>query len=169
MPFAQTSALAAAVLEHARARGVRIGAAESCTGGLVAAALTAVPGSSEVVEAGVVAYSNAAKSKLLGVRSGLITRHGAVSERVARAMAEGALKACAVDLAVSVTGIAGPGGGTAEKPVGLVWFATAMRGGETVAQAARFGDLGREAVREASVGRALELLLGRLQSAPTGA
>lgn len=165
---ADTLDLARMVLEQARRAGRTLATAESCTGGLVAAALTAVPGSSEVVAAGLVTYSNAAKTMLLRVKPRLIAKHGAVSEQVARAMAEGALKQTLAGLAVSVTGIAGPGGGKPEKPVGLVWFATAMADGETLAQSARFGDLGREQVRQASVRRALELLLARLQPAGTG-
>jgi nicotinamide-nucleotide amidase len=166
---ADTLDLARQVLEQARRAGLTLATAESCTGGLVAAALTAVPGSSDVVEAGLVAYSNAAKTALLRVKPKLIARHGAVSEPVARAMAEGALKQTPARLAVSVTGIAGPGGGTPDKPVGLVWFATALPERETLAQSARFGDLGREAVRQASVRRALELLLARLQPVGAGA
>ena len=117
--------LAAAVLALARARGVKLATAESCTGGLVAAALTAIAGSSDVVEGALVTYSYAAKSKLLGVDPGLLASQGAVCEPVARAMAEGALGALGVGLAVSVTGVAGPGGGSLEKPVGLVHFAAA--------------------------------------------
>lgn len=149
--------LAAAVIASARARGWTVATAESCTGGLVAGALTAVAGSSAVVDRGFVTYSNAAKSELLGVAPGLIVDHGAVSEAVARAMAAGARDRAGVDLAVSITGVAGPGGGTADKPVGRVHFACASPAG--VEHAVRsFGDIGREAVRLASVRVALELL-----------
>ncbi len=150
------------VLDAARAKGVRIATAESCTGGLVAGALTAVAGSSDVVEAGVVAYSNDAKTALLGVAPELIARHGAVSAQTARAMAEGALARTGAALSVSVTGIAGPGGGAADKPVGLVYFATAIAGGETLLHRETFHDLDRAGVREASVAMALDLLLDRL-------
>ena len=159
-----SEALARQVLEAARARGVMIATAESCTGGLVAAALTDIAGSSVVVERGFVTYSNAAKRDLLGVPAELIERHGAVSEPVVRAMADGALAASPADLAVAVTGVAGPGGGTPDKPVGLVWFATAMRGAETRSTERRFGDLGRRAVRLEATRTALQLLLERLDA-----
>ncbi len=132
--------------------------AESCTGGMIAAALTDIAGSSDVVERGFVTYSNAAKTELLGVPAELIARVGAVSEEVAHAMAGGALDHAPVDLAVAVTGIAGPGGGSAEKPVGLVHFGLARRGSATRTEHHVFpGD--RDAVRRATVTRALELLL----------
>ena len=137
-----------------RAKGWRMAAAESCTGGLVAATCTALAGSSDWFERGFVTYSNAAKTEQLGVDAVLITQHGAVSEPVVRAMAEGALARSAADIVVAVTGIAGPGGGTAEKPVGLVWLATARRG--TAVRAERLqlsGD--RAAVREQTVAAAL--------------
>ncbi|MEI9963845.1 MAG: CinA family protein [Caulobacteraceae bacterium] len=154
----EIESLAVAVLDRARSRGLRIATAESCTGGLVAGALTAIAGSSDVVEGGFVTYSNGAKSRLLGVPQGLIEAHGAVSEPVARAMAEGAARALGADLAVSVTGVAGPGGGTAAKPVGLVHFGAASAAGVRH-RAERFGDIGREAVRLASVTTALRMLL----------
>ncbi|ADL01089.1 CinA family protein [Brevundimonas subvibrioides] len=151
-------ALADAVIGAATARGLTVATAESCTGGLVAAALTAVPGSSAVVDRGFVTYSNAAKTQMLGVPAELIDRNGAVSEPVARAMAAGARDLAGVDLAVSITGIAGPGGGSADKPVGLVHFGCASPQG--VAHAVhRFGDLGRDTVRLASVRVALQMLL----------
>ena len=155
-------ALAVAVLEAARRRGVTVATAESCTGGLVSGALTAIQGSSDVVAGGVVSYANGAKMALLGVQPGLLEADGAVSRPVAMAMADGALAALDAGLSVSITGVAGPGGGTAAKPVGLVHFATARTGGETLAREERFGDIGRDAVRMASVKVALELLLGRL-------
>ena len=154
--------LAATVLQRARARGVTIATAESCTGGLVAGALTAIAGSSDVVEGGLVTYSNAAKTRLLGIEAELIEAVGAVSEEVARAMAAGAVQRLGVGLSVAITGIAGPGGGSAEKPVGLVHFATCDASGETRHREMRFGDIGRAQVREASVRVALEMMLERL-------
>jgi nicotinamide-nucleotide amidase len=154
--------LAEAVLDRARAAGVTIATAESCTGGLVAGALTAIAGSSDVVEGGLVTYSNAAKTKLLGVDTGLIAGVGAVSEDVARAMAAGAVRRLEAGLAVAVTGIAGPGGGSPRKPVGLVHFASADAAGETRHLEMRFGDIGRDEVRMASVKAALRMLLERL-------
>lgn len=158
-------ATARAVIAAARAKGIMIVTAESCTGGLVAGALTAVAGSSAVVDRGFVTYSNAAKEQLLGVPSDLIEIHGAVSEAVARAMAEGALAQSGTALAVSVTGVAGPGGGTDAKPVGLVHFGLARMGAATEHRAERFGDIGRDAVRAASVRVALELLAGGVEAA----
>lgn len=136
----------------------RVVTAESCTGGLVAGLLTAVPGSSAVMERGFVTYSNEAKAEAIGVPMDLILRHGAVSELVARAMAEGALASSLAEVAVSVTGIAGPGGGSADKPVGLVHFGLAVRGGPTRHAERRFGDLGRAEIRRLSVAEALRLL-----------
>ena len=125
--------------------------AESCTGGLIAGLLTEIPGSSNMLERGFVVYSNAAKQELLGVPAETLASHGAVSEQTAVAMAEGALRASRAEVAVSVTGIAGPDGGTAAKPVGLVHFACARRGKPTVAREERFGAIGRGEVRLASV------------------
>jgi nicotinamide-nucleotide amidase len=153
--------LARQVVETARSRGLMVTAAESCTGGLVSAALTSVAGSSAVVERGFVTYSNAAKSELLGVPAPLIARHGAVSEAVARAMAEGALRHSAAQVSVAVTGVAGPGGGSADKPVGLVHFAAAGPGG-LIHVERRFGDIARDEVRLESVRVALGLLLDRI-------
>jgi nicotinamide-nucleotide amidase len=154
---AEMLAQAERVLAACRAAGLRVATAESCTGGLVAAALTAIAGSSDVVERGFVTYSNAAKIELLGVAASLIAAEGAVSEAVARRMADGALAHSAADVAVSVTGIAGPGGGSEKKPVGLVWFGLARRGGTTQARREVFpGD--RAEVRRAAVGVALGLL-----------
>jgi len=158
MPGDALLAAAEAVLAACRAAGLMVATAESCTGGMVAAALTAIAGSSDVVERGFVTYSNAAKTDLLGVPAGLIAAEGAVSEAVARAMAEGALRHSPADLAVAVTGIAGPGGGSAAKPVGLVWFGRAGRGGATETRQQVFpGD--RAAVRRAATLEALRLLL----------
>ena len=152
-------ALAAQVLRACAARGWMLATAESCTGGMVAAALTDIPGSSTVVERGFVTYSNAAKAECLHVPMALIETHGAVSEPVARAMATGALAHSRADPAVSVTGIAGPGGGSAGKPEGLVHFACARRGGATAHARIEFGAIGRDRVRAASVKQALEMLL----------
>lgn len=150
--------LAEAVLAAARARGLRITTAESCTGGLVAGALTAIAGSSDVVERGFVTYSNAAKTEMLGVDPRLIEAHGAVSLQTAEAMAKGALAHARAEIAVAVTGVAGPGGGSAQKPVGLVCFGTASASGHSAVEE-RFGDIGRDGVRAESVRRALGLLL----------
>ena len=153
------SDLASAVLDACRAAGLTVATAESCTGGMVAAALTDVPGSSDVVERGFVTYSNAAKTQLLGVPAELIARHGAVSEPVARRMAEGALAHSPADLAVAITGIAGPGGGTEAKPEGLVHFACARRDRATAHARVEFGAIGRAEVRARSVEQALRMLL----------
>ena len=155
--------LARQVIETARVRGLMIATAESCTGGLIAAALTAVPGSSDVLERGFVTYSNAAKTGMLGVPADLIDRHGAVSEPVARAMAAGAVERSGASVSVSVTGIAGPGGGSDDKPVGLVHFGAAGPSGLIHAEH-RFGDLGREGIRLESVRVALRLLLDRISA-----
>jgi nicotinamide-nucleotide amidase len=141
-----------------RAAGLMAATAESCTGGLIAGLLTEIPGSSTVLERGFVVYSNAAKQELLGIPAETLARHGAVSRETAVAMAEGALRASPAEVAVSVTGIAGPDGGSAAKPVGLVHFACARRGRPTVAREERFGAIGREAVRLASVRVGLDLL-----------
>jgi nicotinamide-nucleotide amidase len=139
-------------------KGLKIATAESCTGGLVAALLTEISGSSAVVERGFVTYSNEAKTELIGVPADLIATHGAVSEPVARAMAEGALAHSRADVAVGITGVAGPTGGTAAKPVGLVHFGLARKGAATVHLERRYGDLGREIVRRRAVEDALSLL-----------
>ena len=153
-----TGALAEKVLSACRARGWMLATAESCTGGMIVAALTDIPGSSDVVDRGFVTYSNAAKVDMLGVREASLERWGAVSEAVAREMADGALSRSRADLAVSVTGIAGPGG-SEHKPEGLVWLALAQRGGRTRAEELRFGARGRAAVRQATVDAALDRLL----------
>ncbi|MEM9429189.1 MAG: nicotinamide-nucleotide amidohydrolase family protein [Pseudomonadota bacterium] len=146
------------VLSLFRARGWTLTAAESCTGGLVMAALTDVPGSSDVVDRGFVTYSNAAKQELLGVNAETLARFGAVSEPVAAEMAAGALDRSTADVAVSVTGIAGPGGGSAEKPVGTVAFGLATPDRVT-AETVRFGSLGRSEIRRVAVAHALALLV----------
>lgn len=149
---------AAAIIARASARGLKVATAESCTGGLVAGLLTEVPGSSAVVDRGFVTYSNEAKSEMLKVPADLIAEVGAVSGEVAIAMALGCLDASNADIAVAITGIAGPGGGSEQKPVGLVHFA-ASRGGEPVlAVERRFGDLGRTGIRLAAVDQALDLI-----------
>jgi nicotinamide-nucleotide amidase len=144
--------------------GLRIATAESCTGGMLAGLLTEVPGSSSVVDRGFVTYSNEAKQDMLGVDPELLSLYGAVSAPVARAMAEGAIAHSRAELSVSITGIAGPGGGSAEKPVGLVHFARAERNGQTQLEERRFGDLGRASVRRA----ALDVALGLLEARATG-
>ncbi|HST92686.1 MAG TPA: CinA family protein [Brevundimonas sp.] len=155
--------LARQVIQAASARGMMVALAESCTGGLVAGALTAVAGSSLVVERGFVTYSNAAKTELLGVPPVLLETQGAVSEAVAREMAHGAIGRARAQTAVSVTGIAGPGGGSVDKPVGLVHFAAVGPSG-TVHIERRFGDVGRDAVRLESVRQALRMLLDRIEA-----
>jgi len=147
------------VLAAAQKQKLKLVTAESCTGGLVAACLTSIPGSSAVFERGLVTYSNEAKVELLGVPMALIQTKGAVSEEVARAMAEGALAQTPADIAVAVTGIAGPDGGSAEKPVGLVHFAAARRGSETAHEEHRFGNIGRHVVQAESAGTSLRLLM----------
>lgn len=152
---------ARAVLQAARARGWMLAAAESCTGGLVSAALTDVAGSSDVFDCGFVVYSYPAKTALLGVPQAMLAEHGAVSEPVARAMASGALTASRAQAAVAITGVAGPGASDA-KPEGLVWFAVASPSG-VQSERRDFGPLGREAVRQAAVETALDLLLQALE------
>ncbi|WP_297295088.1 CinA family protein [uncultured Methylovirgula sp.] len=150
---------ATALLALYRERGLRLVTAESCTGGLLAGLITEIPGSSDVFERGYVTYSNRAKVENLGVATDLIARFGAVSAEVAAAMADGALRHAAARVALSVTGIAGPDGGSAEKPVGLVYFGYG-RAGTIATLERRFGDIGRSDVRLASVETALDLLLG---------
>ncbi len=148
---------AAKVLEHCLRSDAKLATAESCTGGLIAASLTAVAGSSKIFDRGFVTYSNAAKTELLGVPAMLINLEGAVSEKVVRAMAEGALHHSAADLTIAVTGIAGPGGGTADRPVGLVHLACAGRGRGTLHRRANFqGD--RAGIRHATVLEAFAII-----------
>lgn len=146
------------LLEALRVQGLKLATAESCTGGLIAGLFTEIAGSSDVVERGFVTYSNAAKSELIGVSEALLAQHGAVSEPVARAMAQGALAHSHADVAVAVTGVAGPGGGTATKPVGLVHVAAARKGGVIVHEECRFGNITRGSIRLASVEVALQLM-----------
>ncbi|WP_109464765.1 CinA family protein [Albibacillus kandeliae] len=152
-----------ALLDRARALGLRIATAESCTGGMVAAALTDISGSSDVVDRGFVTYSNAAKQDMLGVRATTLEAVGAVSEDVAREMAEGALAHSAAQLAVSITGIAGPGG-SEFKPEGRVCFGLAAAGRETLTETVEFGALGRSQVREVARDHALTLLVQALEA-----
>ena len=151
-------ALAKQVLDGAREKGVRIAVAESCTGGLICGLLTEIPGSSDVLERGFITYSNKAKRDLLGVPNKLITHDGAVSKSVACAMAEGALARADAQIAVAVTGVAGPGGGTPDKPVGLVHLAAVCSGSTTVHEEHRFGDGGRTEIRLQTAGAALLLV-----------
>lgn len=153
-----TSALARALLDLCRMRKLTIATAESCTGGLVAGALTDIPGSSDVIDRGFVTYSNEAKRAMLGVKATTLATFGAVSKETATAMAVGALERADVDLAVSITGIAGPGGATPGKPVGLVHFAVASRDGRILHRECRFGAIGRSSVRQRSVIEALRML-----------
>jgi nicotinamide-nucleotide amidase len=167
MAHDDVASLVAPLAEALRARGWRLTSAESCTGGMIAAACTDLAGSSDWFERAVVSYSNAAKTELLGVPAALIAQHGAVSEPVVRAMAEGMQRSSGSDLAVAVTGIAGPGGGTPDKPVGMVWFGFALRGADGTVQVAseqcRF-DGDRAQVRRATVAYALRGLLQRVRA-----
>jgi len=159
------AALVARLAEALRTRRAMLATAESCTGGMVAAACTSLAGSSDWFERGVVTYSNGAKSELLGVDPALVARHGAVSEEVALAMAQGLLARAPAAFAVAVTGIAGPGGGSVDKPVGTVWIATAARAGAGEAALLR-ADGDRAAIRQQSLVRALEQVLARVEATP---
>lgn len=150
------------VIELARTRGVMIATSESCTGGLIAGALTDIAGSSAVVDRGFITYSNTAKIEMLEVEPETLQAHGAVSAQTATQMADGALMQSQASLAVSVTGIAGPGGGSPDKPVGLVWFGLAQAGKPTRVVSRRFGDVGRDRVRALTVEQALKLLIDAL-------
>ncbi len=162
-PPDRTLDLPQAIINKASAAGVMIATAESCTGGMITAALTDIAGSSAVVDRGFVTYTNEAKHEMLGVPTALIETNGAVSEEVARAMAEGALKNSHAQIAVSVTGIAGPTGGSAEKPVGLVCFGLAIDGKETLSEKRLFKDHGRASIRGEATENALRLILGALK------
>lgn len=153
--------LATELLDRCRQHGVRIATAESCTGGLIGGLLTAIPGSSDVVDRGFITYSNAAKTEALGVSTDLLNRHGAVHETVARAMAEGAFARSQAQLVVAVTGIAGPGGGSPSRPVGLVHMASLLKGSEPVSEVHTFSG-NRDDVRLATVRAACRLLLRTL-------
>ena len=150
---------AADLIDSCRAAGLTLATAESCTGGLLAALITAIPGSSDVFERGFVTYSNAAKIESLSVAPPILEQFGAVSAEAARAMAAGTLTHSLASMALSITGIAGPGGGSPEKPVGLVHFGLARRGGDIIAVEKRFGELGRDEVRSAAIATAIDLLL----------
>jgi nicotinamide-nucleotide amidase len=149
---------ATALLELCRRKKLRIATAESCTGGLITATLTEIPGSSTVIDRGFVTYSNEAKQAMLNVPADTLRQFGAVSRETAEAMAAGALAKSLADIAVSVTGIAGPGGATPSKPVGLVHFAAATKRGQTIQRECRYGNIGRSQIREAAVAEALGLL-----------
>jgi len=153
------------LLDRARAKGLRLATAESCTSGLVAAALTDIAGASDVFDRGFVTYSNAAKSDMLGVADALLKAHGAVSAEVACAMALGAIDRSLADVAVAVTGVAGPGGGSLEKPVGLVHFACARRGGGVDHIERRYGPLSRAEIRAAAVMQALDMMIDAVDAA----
>jgi nicotinamide-nucleotide amidase len=159
MSGSDARALSRSLLDLCRMRKLTIATAESCTGGLVAGALTDIPGSSDVIDRGFVTYSNDAKRAMLGVKASTLESFGAVSKETAIAMAVGALERAGVDLAVSITGIAGPGGATPGKPVGLVHFAVASRDGRIINRECRFGAIGRSAVRQRSVVEALRMLM----------
>jgi nicotinamide-nucleotide amidase len=154
------------VIDALRAKGWKLATAESCTGGMVAAAITDVAGSSDVFDRGFVTYSNLSKAEMLGVAPTIIATHGAVSMQVARAMSEGALLYSRAQISVAITGVAGPGGGSAEKPVGLVHFAVAILGRPTVHSEMRFGDVGRLEVRARSRDFALQSALDQLTARP---
>ncbi|MFZ3181944.1 MAG: CinA family protein [Methylocystis silviterrae] len=153
------------LLDKARAKALRLATAESCTGGLVAAALTDIASASDVFDRGFVTYSNAAKCDMLGVADALLKAHGAVSAEVARAMALGAIEHALADVAVAVTGVAGPGGGSLEKPVGLVHFACARRDGGVDHVERRYGPLSRDEIRAASVMQALDMMIDAVDAA----
>jgi nicotinamide-nucleotide amidase len=154
--------LARLLIEDCRERRLRIVTAESCTGGLLSAAITAIPGSSDVFERGLITYSNRAKQDLLGVSGDMLADYGAVSEPVARMMAEGALERSNAHIAVAITGVAGPGGGTEMKPVGLVHLATARANQSVRHGVERFGDIERGEIQMGAVRLALEMLRGRV-------
>jgi nicotinamide-nucleotide amidase len=158
MPDESATEAARALLDLLKARGLTVATAESCTGGLVAATLTEIAGSSAVVDRGFVTYTDASKQQMLGVPATTLKQHGAVSRQTAEAMVKGALAHAPVDIAVSITGIAGPGGATPGKPVGLVHFAAASRDGRLIHQERRFGDIGRGEVRRRSVLQAFAML-----------
>ncbi|TGQ47719.1 MULTISPECIES: CinA family protein [unclassified Mesorhizobium] len=156
------SEIANALLQACQRRGIMLATAESCTGGMIIAALTDIAGSSTVVDRGFITYSNEAKTEMLGVSAVMLDAHGAVSRETAIEMAAGALARSHAGLTLAVTGIAGPGGGSAEKPVGLVWFGIAVRGRPAVAERQLFADKGRDFIRRETVRHALELGLRAL-------
>ena len=156
------SDLANALLQACQQRGIMLATAESCTGGMIIAALTDIAGSSAVVDRGLITYSNEAKMEMLGVSAATLQAHGAVSRETVLEMAAGALTRSRAGLALAVTGIAGPGGGSPEKPVGLVWFGVALRGGPVAAELNMFADNGRDFIRRETVRHALEIGLRAL-------
>ncbi len=158
--------LAVAVIDALRVKGFKLATAESCTGGLVAAAITDVAGSSDVFECGFVTYSNLSKTEMLGVVPSLILNHGAVSSEVALAMAEGALQFSKAQVSIAITGVAGPGGGNAEKPVGLVHFAVGVKGAKTLHAEERFGEMERSEIRALARDYALQFVLNQLKTLP---
>lgn len=160
----EIEALAREVLRACEQRGIMLATAESCTGGLIASRLTDIAGSSTVFDRGFVTYSNDAKIDMLGVAKNTLDAHGAVSRETAVEMAAGALARSRAGMAISVTGIAGPAGGLAEKPVGLVWFGLARQGAEPIAEKRQFKDLGRDYIRSESVRTALQLVLDGLKA-----
>ena len=163
LTFASLASEAGDLIRLCRQQDIKLATAESCTGGLIAALLTEVPGSSDVIDRAFVTYSNAAKTEMLNVPADMIERHGAVSESVALAMVAGALSSSAADIVVAVTGIAGPGGGSAEKPVGLVHIAAGDRDGRRYHERCTFPDHGRHAIRLSTVGGAF-VMIRRLAS-----
>lgn len=154
--------LADMVVRTGREKNLHLATAESCTGGMIGALLTEIPGSADVFERGFITYSNESKQSMLGVSAEVLNSKGAVSEDVARAMAEGAVRNSNAQIAVAVTGIAGPGGGSEHKPVGLVHISAAREGAMTVHQVCRFGEIGRNAIRVKTVDAALKLVLQHL-------
>lgn len=156
-------ALSAELIALANAQKMTIGTAESCTGGLIGAAITAIPGSSSIFKGGIISYANDVKIQQLNVPAELIENHGAVSQGVAEAMAKNARNILNVDIAVSVTGVAGPGGGSIEKPVGMVWMGLATQGG-TKAVCHQFGEIGRNKVRDVTCYEALKAICNTLKS-----
>ncbi len=160
----QITELAEDIIRNATSAGLTVATAESCTGGLIAGALTEIPGSSAVVDRGFVTYSNEAKEDMLGVQKETLKHFGAVSAQTAIAMADGALSKSNADICISVTGIAGPGGGSADKPVGTVHFALARRNHETQATACAFEDNGRDRIRSAAIVKALQLVSNAINS-----
>ncbi len=168
MEMSDTGDLARIVVDRLRERRLLLATAESCTGGLIAAAITDIAGSSDVFDRGFVTYSNEAKQEMIAVRAETLAAHGAVSRETAIEMARGAVAASRADVAVSVTGIAGPGGGSPEKPVGLVHLAIAMRDDSLHHHEFRFGDIGRGRVRLATVRSALSLLANFVQPEDAG-
>lgn len=164
MDWDHVTHLAADVVAKAQAAGVMIATAESCTGGLICGALTEIAGSSAVVDRGFVTYSNEAKQEMLGVSAETLAAHGAVSPQTAEAMAAGALERSNAHIAVSVTGIAGPGGGSANKPVGTVDFGLAVKGAETRTCRKQFATSERSAIRLATVEKALQLISNAIES-----